>query len=159
MLEMVRDLVDHKGYANAALLQAIGQHPPAAADPEILRLLHHILIANRFWLLTIQGEPFMHHDEARTSESFADLVGRYRRMQAKETEWLATATDTALAGVLESPLIPNGRCTVVQALLQVCLHSQGHRSQVATLLRQCGGVPPATDFILWVAERTRAEWP
>lgn len=158
MLDMVRDLVGHQGYANAALLQAIGQHPPAASDTEILRLLHHILIANRFWMLTIQGLPFVHEDEARAAASFDALVDRYRTTQEQETEWLATATESALARVLVDPLIPGGRCTVVEAFLQVCLHSQGHRSQCATLLRRHGGVPPAADFILWVVDRPHADW-
>ena len=35
MLEMLRDLVAHKGHANAALLTAIRQHPAAVPDPEV----------------------------------------------------------------------------------------------------------------------------
>ncbi len=42
MLEMLRDLVAHKGHANAALLTAIRQNPTAASDPELWELLHHI---------------------------------------------------------------------------------------------------------------------
>ena len=34
MLEMLRDLIAHKGHANAALLTAIQQNPTAASDPE-----------------------------------------------------------------------------------------------------------------------------
>ena len=52
MLEMLRDLVAHKGHANAALLTAVQQNPVATSDPELWELLHHILLANRFWLLT-----------------------------------------------------------------------------------------------------------
>lgn len=47
---MLRDLIHHKGYANASLLKAIRQHEPAAQDPELRKLLHHITLANRFWL-------------------------------------------------------------------------------------------------------------
>src|SRR5262245_41098430 len=36
MLEMLRDLVAHKGRANAALLTAIRQNPKAASDSELL---------------------------------------------------------------------------------------------------------------------------
>jgi hypothetical protein len=63
MLEMLRDLVAHKGHANATLLTAIGQNPMAASDPALWELLHHILLANRFWLLTVLGLPFVHEDE------------------------------------------------------------------------------------------------
>ena len=48
---------------------------------------------------------------------------------------------------------------VLQAYVQVCLHSHGHGAQCAKLLRKHGGVPPQTDFILWLAGRPEAEWP
>ncbi len=153
MLEMLRDLMAHKGHANAALLTAIRQNPAAASDPELWELLHHILLANRFWLLTVLGEPFIHEDEARPSPSFDDLIDRYGRTQAQELAWLATATEGDLARTLDDARIPSGRCSVVQAFVQVCMHSHGHRAQGAKLLRRHGGVPPMTDFILWLADR------
>ena len=155
MLEMLRDLVAHKGHANAALLSAIRQNPAAASDPELRELLHHILLANRFWLLTVLGLPFIHEDEARPSPSFDALIHRYGSTQAQEVAWLETATDGDLARTLEDALIPNGTCSVSQAFMQVCLHSHGHRAQCAKLLRRHGGVPPPTDFILWLASRPK----
>ena len=53
MLATLRDLVAHKGHANAALLNAVRRTDAAAADRELWDLLHHILLANRFWLLSI----------------------------------------------------------------------------------------------------------
>ena len=158
MVEMLRDLIAHKGHANAGLLTAIRQHPRAASDPELWELLHHILLANRFWLLTVLGLPFAHEDEARFSPSFDALIQRYASTQAQEEMWLETATEGDLARMLEDALIPNGRCSVSQALMQVCLHSHGHRAQCAKLLRRHGGVAPPADFILWLTGRPRAEW-
>ena len=158
MLEMLRDLVAHKGHANAVLLTAIRQHPTAASDSEVWELLHHILLANRFWLVTVLGLPFDHDDEARPSASFDALIQRYSRTQAQEVMWLETATEDDLARTLEDDRIPNGSCSVAQALMQVCLHSHGHRAQCAKLLRRHGAVPPPTDFILWLTNRPRAEW-
>jgi len=158
MLEMLRDLVAHKGHANAALLGAIRKNDAAASDATLLQLLHHILIANRFWLLTVLGLPFVFEDESRPSSSFDGLIQRYGSTQEQESRWLATATEADLTRVLESPLIPGGRCSVSQALMQVSMHSQGHRAQCAKLFRSHGGVPPMTDFILWVASRPTAEW-
>jgi uncharacterized damage-inducible protein DinB len=158
MIEMLRDLVAHKGYANAALLTAIRLHPTAACDPELWELAHHILLANRFWLRTVLGLPFVQEDEARSSPSFDALVQRYRSTQAEEEAWLETATEGALERVLEDTRIPNGHCSVSQAFMQMCLHSHGHRAQCATLLRRHGGASPPTDFILWLTSRPRAEW-
>jgi uncharacterized damage-inducible protein DinB len=158
MLEMLRDLVAHKGHANATMLTAIRQNGAAASDPELWELLHHILLANRFWLLTVVGLPFVRADEARSSPSFDALIQRYGSTQAQEALWLEAATEEDLARSLEDALIPNGGCSVSQAFVQVCMHSQGHRAQCATLLRRHGGVPPPTDFILWLTSRPRAEW-
>jgi uncharacterized damage-inducible protein DinB len=158
MLDLLRDLVAHKNYANSVLLRAIAQNGGAVSDPELWELLHHILLANRFWLLAITGQPFAHGDEARVSSSFDALIQRYRMMHAEETAWLAAAGDADLARVLEDSRIPPGRCSVAQACVQVCLHSHGHRAQAAKLLRHHGGVPPATDFILWLATRPQPEW-
>ena len=159
MLQMLRDLVDHKGHANAALLNAIRQNAAAASDPELWELLHHILLANRFWLLSVLGLPFVFEDESRPAPSFDALVQRYARNQSQEAAWLDTATAADLERTLKSPLIPNGECSVAQAFMQVCLHSHGHRAQAAKLLRRHGGTPPATDFILWLTHRPGVEWP
>ena len=157
MLQMLRDLIAHKGHANAALLTAIRQNPTAASDPELWDLLHHILLANRFWLLTVLGLPFVHEDEACSSPSFDALIHRYGSTQAQETTWLETATENDVARILEDALITNGKCSVSQAFIQVCMHSHGHRAQCAKLLRRHGGVPPQTDFILWLTSRPSAE--
>jgi hypothetical protein len=50
MLAMLHDLVQHKGYANAVVLKAVRQHEKATQDQELRELLHHIILANRFWL-------------------------------------------------------------------------------------------------------------
>ena len=44
-------------------------------------------------------------------------------------------------------------------MMQVAMHSLGHRAQCATRLRALGGNPPNTDFILWLKERPAADWP
>ena len=159
MLPLLRDLIAHKGHANAAMLTAIRNHPAATVDFELWELLHHILLANRFWLLTVLRAPFEAEQEARRSRSFDDLVRRYAASQAQEAAWIDAAAGADLERVLEDPLIPGGRCTVAEALVQVCLHTHGHRSQAAKLLRRHGGVPPMTDFIAWLPERPHADWP
>jgi uncharacterized damage-inducible protein DinB len=158
MLAMLRDLVAHKGHANAALLEAVRRNAGASADRELWDLLHHILLANRFWLLAILDRPFVHEDEVRPSASLDALVDRYAGAQALEEAWLEAATEDHLARVLEHALIPGGSCSVAQALVQVCLHSHGHRAQCAKLLRRHGGVPPPSDFIAWLTTRPRADW-
>jgi len=159
MVPTLRDLIAHKGHANAAFLAAVCQNAGAVADRELSELLHHTLLANRFWLLAVRELPFVFEEESRRSDAFDGLVARYAATQAAEEAWLETATDADVARILTHPSIPGGSCSVAQALLQVCMHSHGHRSQGAKLLRRHGGTPPAADFILWLVNRPRAEWP
>lgn len=159
MLTLLRDLVAHKGFATAALLGAMQQSRTAMDDDAMRQLLEHVRVSNRFWLLTILGQPFAVEHEGRASGSFAELVARFETLQREEEAWLAQATPDDLGRVLAGPLIPSGRCTVGDALLQIALHSQGHRSQCATLLRRSGGTPPVTDFIVWIGGRVAAVWP
>lgn len=159
MVGMLHDLVLHKGYANATLLAGVAQSPAASGDVEVTELLHHVLVANRFWALSIAGEPFVVDEEVRSPRTLPSLVGGFRAVQALEEAWLAQATDTDLVKYVTGPLVPGGHCTVAQAITQVCLHSLGHRAQCAKLLRRHGVTLPMTDYIVWVVERPAACWP
>jgi uncharacterized damage-inducible protein DinB len=158
MLAMLQDLIHQKWRANASLLNAIRRHETAAQDPELRKLLHHIILANRFWLRLTLGLPFVVEEESRAPESLEATVAQYRETHEQELEWLAQVQEPELARVLETPFLPDFSCSVAQAMLQVCLHSHGHRAQCSTRLRQSGGDPPNMDFILWLKERPAPDW-
>jgi uncharacterized damage-inducible protein DinB len=158
MLAILQDLVAHKGHANASMLAVVRQNENAASDPEILDLLHHILVANRFWICAVRRVPFVPEQEIGPPRSFEVLAKGYRRTQEEELAWLESATAAECAAVLEHPFIPGGRCTTAQAFIQVCMHSHGHRAQIAKLLRRHDVVPPQGDFILWLTRRAVPEW-
>ncbi len=154
MTKLLRDLVAHKGHANRLMLDAIAEHQPSREDAAILALLHHILVANRFWFLTSVGEPFILDREMVPPASFEAIIDAYAALQEREEAWVAGLSDEELDRVLETPHIPGGSCTVGEGIAQVCLHTQGHRSQIAKMFRALGGTPPMTDFILWVTDRS-----
>ena len=158
MLPMLKDLILHKGFANASLMRAIRQHEPAAQDLELRNLLHHIILANRFWLMLGLGLPFVVEEESRIPESLEAIAALYRETHAQELEWISQVQEHELARILETPFLPGHSCSLAQALMQVCLHSHGHRAQCAARLRSLGGTPPAADFILWLKERPTPEW-
>jgi uncharacterized damage-inducible protein DinB len=157
MKALLADLVAHKAHANAAMVAAVSTNAVAAGDPEILALLHHILVANRFWICVIRGDEFEAGREMAVARAIPALSEAFRRTEAEEAAWLGPATDADCARVIKHPFIPGGACTVAEAFTQVCMHSHGHRSQLAKLFRARGGEPPAGDFILWLADRERLE--
>jgi uncharacterized damage-inducible protein DinB len=158
MLGMFRDLIQHKAWASAALFAAIRKSDTASGDDTLRALLHHIILANRFWLFSCLDRPFVIEEESWVSNSLDAIVDHFRATHLIEADWIARADDSELARRLESPLIPGGSCSIAQAYMQVCMHSQGHRSQCATRLRVLGGQPPLTDFIVWLTDRPVAQW-
>jgi uncharacterized damage-inducible protein DinB len=158
MLAILKDLVRHKVHANAALLQAISEHEPVASDVELRTLLHHVILANRFWFSLMRGDPFDSKEESRMPDSLAAIAQLYRNTHTQELDWIAGIQNADLARTIETPFIPGQTFSIEQTLLQVCLHSHGHRAQCATRLRQLGGIPPSMDFILWLKDRPGPDW-
>ncbi len=158
MLETLRDMIRHKNYANAALLNAIAQFEPAAKDPGFPRLLHHIILANRFWLSLFMGERFDLAGESKAPESLGEIAAMYRQTEEQETAWAGSLRETDLERVVATPFLPEQQFSVMEGVLQVCLHSHGHRAQCAARLRDMGGSPPAMDFVFWLKQRPMARW-
>jgi uncharacterized damage-inducible protein DinB len=158
MLAVLRDLFSHQAFTDAALLNAIRRHETAAGDHELRRLLHHILGAHRYWIHLSQGLPFSAVEESTVPDSLDLIVARYRATQEQEKVWLDRLRESDLARELETPFLPGRRIAIGDALMQVCMHSHGHRSQCATRLRALGGQPPVLDFIFWLKDRPAPVW-
>lgn len=129
-------------------MKAIREHEAAARDAELRTLLHHVILANRFWFSLMRGEPFDSKEESRVPDSLEAIVQLYRNTHTQELAWIAGLQNEDFARTIETPFIPGQTFSIEQALLQVCMHSHGHRAQCASRLRQLGGIPPPMDFIL-----------
>lgn len=156
MLRIIDQLIRHKWWANSNLLRGIEQHQPAAEDEELRKLLHHILIANRYWLLLTLGQPFIDEEEVRIPESHQLMMRGYGATEKLEMGWLGSVQKPDLERPLQPRALRDVTVTVGEAMLQVGLHSQGHRSQCAARLRALGGTPIPMDFVLWVREAERS---
>ena len=158
LLATIRDLVEHKNYANAMLLNAVIAHGQASVDVELRRLLHHIMVANRFWLSLFLNDSFDVSRESQCPDSLQEVAVLYRETHDRELEWLSGLSDSDLRRTLVTPFIPDCAFSLVQAAMQVSLHSHGHRAQCAARLRMLGGESPPLDFIFWLKDRPRPEW-
>jgi len=153
MLPLLDQLLRHKWWANHNILRSIEQHPPAAADPDLRKLLHHILVSNRYWLLLTLGQPFVDEQEKRIPKSHVALAAQFAETERLELDWLSRATSEELERQVQPRAIPGTTISVAEAMTQAVLHSQGHRSQCATRLRALGGVPAPMDFVLWLRDQ------
>jgi uncharacterized damage-inducible protein DinB len=69
--------------------------------------------------------------------------------------------DGALSRMVTIPWIPDPPCviTVADALTQVAMHTQHHRGQNITRLKQTGTQPKNVDYILWLWKgKPSASW-
>ena len=102
-------------------------------------------------------------------------LAEYRSLLA-HMEWADAATwktATGLAGARQDAQIPDrlyhlhsvhfgsaAPATLAETILQVAMHTAYHRGQIATRLRELGGEPQITDFIMWIwMRRPEADWP
>ena len=109
MRELLNRLLRHKEWADATLLGAIRGHDAAAKDAELHRLLHHTILANRFWLALISARPFALEEESRIPESLDAIVARYRDTYLQEIQWSARLDEA------ESPKKRRRKADVVDA--------------------------------------------
>ncbi len=155
------ELYAHQEWADAEHWRALEAHPPALEDKAIReRLLHIHLVQHAFlWIVGPRTEPFA----GRKIEEFAtmaDLKAYGREGLARLNDMLKMADAARLEQQIEVIWFrPPARITVAQALTQAAMHSQYHRGQNATRLRELGGVPPTTDFIIWLHKgKPPAQW-
>jgi uncharacterized damage-inducible protein DinB len=159
MLDMLQDLVRHKWHANAAILQAVRQHDAATHDEESRKLLHHILQANRYWLLLTLQKEFDRESESRVPDTLDSLIARYRETAILELDWLFQLPEADLVRQLRTPFLPTRSFSIAEAVMQICMHSHGHRAQCAVRLRALGGTPPMMDYVVWLVQKPDPEWP
>jgi len=73
---------------------------------------------------------------------------RYHTTMAKV---LKDLTDTQLEEIVNAPWFSRPmNISRRHALMQAAMHSHYHRGQNAARLRELGGAPPLTDFIIWI---------
>src|SRR5690242_18875031 len=116
---LLTELFRYQAWADAQLVAAVKECPAAAVDPRTCELLHHIVGVQRYFL----------------QKPLPD--GPVPPFDAIEALFAETAHLEPAESIPEAHLV------------QTVLHSQHHRGQIATRLRDLGGAPPTVDYILW----------
>jgi uncharacterized damage-inducible protein DinB len=87
-------------------LNAIAEDERASVDPELRRLLHHIILANRFWVSLFVGNRFDVDNESKVPESLQAVATLYRETYELEMLWVSGLQNPALDRVVVTPLSP-----------------------------------------------------
>lgn len=161
MTSYLDELYAHQEWADAEHWRAFEGHPAALEDKAIReRLLHIHIVQHAFlWITGPRSAGFA----MKKLEDFPDMVElkRYARQgNAEMSELVRSAKADWLEEIIEVPWFkPTLQISRRHALTQAAMHSHYHRGQNATRLKELGGVPPPTDFIVWLMKgKPEALW-
>jgi uncharacterized damage-inducible protein DinB len=146
-VQLLHDMARHQAWADAEHWKVLHANPGALEDGEIRKRLNHMVAAQEMLVsLARGGMPSQPRDRESVDELAASMS------QARE------GLETALASldldkVISLPRGPQGpfEAPAGVILLQALTHSQHHRGQNASRMRELGVKPPMTDFIIWYA--------
>jgi uncharacterized damage-inducible protein DinB len=145
MLKHLKRLFAYDGWANRETISSL--RAVAAPPPQAVKLMAHVLAAERLWLERLKGErqsvavwPELSLDECESHRSELEpLWGEY--LDGLSSEGLSEiASYTNTKGEQWSSRVED-------VLTHVVMHSAYHRGQIASHLRAAGHTPAYTDYI------------
>jgi uncharacterized damage-inducible protein DinB len=144
MLDFLRQLFTYDEWALSRSLGSLEniENKPARA------LLSHILLAEKIWLVRLQGED---SSAIPTFEEFSltECAEMADELHKKYFEFLDSLTEEDLNSkiIYKNTSGVEFQTSVKDILTHVGLHGVYHRGQIALLVRENGGTAVNTDFI------------
>ena len=150
MLSFLRDLLAHAEWANAMFLHTWGKSP-ARDHEEMRQRVGHIIGVQQGFLSILRGAA-PGGPPSGPPASYDDLKARAETCHAELRDFAAGLQPEALARTVHIVWFPDPPCiiTVAEALVQVAMHTQHHRGQCMTRLKDFGGEPKNVDWIIWL---------
>jgi uncharacterized damage-inducible protein DinB len=139
----------HQAWADGAHWKVLHENAALMEDAEIQKRLNHMIAAMRMLTALSRGES---PDPAQFQQ--ATPADQLEAAQQQATADLIAALGTVdLEKMILLPRGPKGpwEAPAGVLLMQAVTHSQHHRGQNASRMRQLGTNPPMTDFVVWYA--------
>jgi uncharacterized damage-inducible protein DinB len=159
MLSILRDLLAHAEWANAVFFHTWAKSP--ARDHEELRQrVAHIVGVQQGFLSILRGEP-PGMPPGGPPPSFDELKSWAEKSHTALRAFAADLQEAGLSRTVRIPWFPEPPCvvTVGEALVQVAMHTQHHRGQCMTRLKDHGGEPKNVDWIIWLwKQKPQGRW-
>ena len=151
MLDHLRDLMGHQEWADAVFFHIWSKAEGTWDDEEVRRRTEHNLFVQEGFRSLILGEPVGHWNEG-PPPSFLELKKQAHKATALCRDLVGKMEEKKLADIVKPPWAPDTlhHITVADALVQVAMHTQHHRGQNITRLKQLGGKTVNVDWIIWL---------
>jgi uncharacterized damage-inducible protein DinB len=150
-MNFFRGLFKYDYWANRAALESLQTVHGVAERP--LKLFDHIIGAERVWLSRFESpnSPITEPWPALTAEQARTAV---EELQGRWDVLLKGLTPEKLAGDLtyRNTKGVEFRTPIRDVLMHLVMHSVYHRGQVAAAVREAGGEPAATDYVVYVRQ-------
>jgi uncharacterized damage-inducible protein DinB len=152
MKQWIDELFPHQAWADAEHWRAIGAVPAARDDNAIRARLHHLHFVQHAFMWTVDRSQPFRMTTPEDFPTFESLQGYAREFHERVPSFLGKLTPERLAEKVAIRWFqdPPLSITIAEALTQAAMHSHYHRGQNATRLRELGGAPPTTDYIVWL---------
>lgn len=143
-------MMDHLAWADQRVLQAL--MAAESVPSTTVTLLAHLAAAEHIWYARLTGTgpahpvwPTLSIAEAarlsrETVDGFRTLLESMHPEDLHRDISYANSTGTSFT------------TSALDILIHVCLHGAYHRGQIATTVRQAGGVPVSTDYIQFIRD-------
>jgi uncharacterized damage-inducible protein DinB len=148
MLEFLRDLLGHCEWANAVFFHTWGKGP-ARDHEELRKRVEHILGVQQGFLAVLRGDAAGMPPDGPPA-GYDNLKAWAEKLHGELTAYLRALPEAELARTVSIPWIPGCTITASEALVQTAMHTQHHRGQCMTRLKDFGGEPKNVDWIIWV---------
>jgi uncharacterized damage-inducible protein DinB len=159
MLTFLRELLAHSAWANGVFFHTWGKSP-ARDNEELRRRVGHIVGVQQGFLSVLRGEQ-PGAPPGGPPPAFEELKRRAETSHAGLREFAADLKPEDLSRTVRIPWFPEPPCviTVAEALVQAAMHTQHHRGQCMTRLKDFGGEPKDVDWIIWLwKQKPAARW-
>jgi uncharacterized damage-inducible protein DinB len=163
MKTLLVDLGRHLSWADAESWRALEGCSAAREDAIILNRLHHLHIVQQafWWLIQWKEMSAFPMTTRQDFPSFTALRRYARESSVALADLIEKVADERLTEQVTIPWLEREPFSIAvgEAFMQAVMHSQWHRGQNATRLRELGGEPPTVDLILWISKgRPAAAW-
>ena len=165
--EELKALMTHMEWADAQVWGAVLALPQTHADPFTRERLYHVHMVQWLYLQIWRGKTIGIR-EVSTFKDLSEIQSWGRDYYHRMREHLDSVDNSVLEEKIEFPWAQHlterfGQArptTFLETVLQVASHSTYHRGQVNARVRELGGEPAISDFIVWIwMGRPEPPWP